>query len=167
MTEELTRTLLTATDARSRAQAAEQLARLGPQASEAAVALVRASGDRDASVRDWAVAALEELGPPPANEAEVLAALAGSPDVNIAYWACTLLGRLGAAAVPAVPAITDSLSRHRELAVRERAAWALGQIGAPAKASLDALEQAAQSGEPRLSRLARQAITLVTENRPT
>lgn len=150
--------LLSAADAEKRASAAEALARLGAEAREAAVALVRASGDRDSSVRDWAVAALEELGPPRATDVEPLAALAINPELNIAYWACTLLGRLKDQAASGVPALIDALAKHQQLPVRERAAWALGQIGPSAKASLPVLEQASQSGEARLSRLAQAAI---------
>jgi HEAT repeat protein len=126
--------------------------------------LVRASGDRDAAVRDWAVAALEELGPPPAKEVDALTALATNPEINIAYWACTLLGRLAAEASLAVPALAEALAQHQQLAVRERAAWALAQIGPAAKSGLPALEQAAQSGEARLSRLARQAIAAIEKS---
>lgn len=158
---ELANVLLSATDPKQRAQAAEQLARAGAEARAAAVALVRASGDREASVRDWAVAALEELGPPPESEIEPLAALVNNPDLNIAYWACTLLGRLQAASAAATPQLIDSLSRHGELAVRQRAAWALGQIGTKAKAARQALEHAAQSGDARLARLSRTAIEAI------
>lgn len=158
---ELAITVLNAAGAKDRAAAAEQLARLGSEASAAAVALVRASGDREASVRDWAVAALEELGPPPENEIEPLAALATNPDLNIAYWACTLLGRLKAASAAAVPQLIDALAKHDDLAVRQRAAWALGQIGPAAKAATPALEQAARSGDARLTRLARAALEAV------
>src|SRR5687767_8379540 len=105
MTNDLARSLLSAPDANDRAAAAEALARLGSQAREAAVALVRATGDREASVRDWAVAALEDLGIPLATDLDALAALAANPDLNIAYWACTLLGRGKERSAQAVEAI--------------------------------------------------------------
>jgi HEAT repeat protein len=159
MLDELVQALLSATDASARASAAEALARRGDEARAAAVALVRASGDRDASVRDWAAAALEELGPPLAADIEPLAVLATNPELNIAYWACTLLGRLKDQGASAVPDLTDALSQHQHLVVRERAAWSLGQIGPAAKSALPELQQAAQSGEPRLTRLAQAAIS--------
>jgi HEAT repeat protein len=161
MINDLARSLLTATDANDRAQAAEALARQGSQAREAAVALVRASGDRDSIVRDWAVAALEDLGPPLSRDVEALAALAANPDLNMAYWACTLLGRAKDQSAQAVQAVGEALAKHASIAVRERAAWALGQIGPAGQAALPALHQAAQSGEARLSRLAQQAIEAI------
>lgn len=158
---ELANTLLNATDAKERAGAAEALARMGAEARAAAVALVRASGDREPRVRDWAVATLEELGPPPESEIKPLAALANNPDLNIAYWACTLLGRLKEKSAPATPQLIESLAKHEDLAVRQRAAWALGQIGPGAKTAAPALEQAMQSGDSRLTRLAQTAITAI------
>jgi HEAT repeat protein len=161
MLDNLVQSLLSAPDANERAAAAEALARLGHEARAAAVALVRASGDREPAVQDWAVAALEELGPPQAADLDALAALVGNPDLNIAYWACTLLGRLTREAAEGVPALIDALANHQQLVVRERAAWALGRIGPAAAAALPALEQAAQSREERLGRLAQRAITAI------
>ena len=124
MLDDHVQSLLSATDAGARADAAEALARLGAEAREAAVALVRASGDRDSNVRDWAVAALEELGPPPAADVEPLAALATNPETNIAYWSCTLLG---AAQGPggARRAGADRRARQTSAARRSRA----GRLG--------------------------------------
>jgi HEAT repeat protein len=104
------------------------------------------------------VAALEELGPPPPATVQPLTALVANPDTNIAYWSATLLGRLGSNAASAVDALGECLSKHPEMSVRQRAAWALGEIGPSAKASLPALEQAAAAGDARLARLARKAI---------
>jgi HEAT repeat protein len=152
-------------DATVRARAAEQLAHLAEDAAPAAVALVEALGDVDDTVRDWANAALESVGPPSADDAVKLAALASDLRLNVAYWAVTLLGRLGAAdelpadgSVVMVSVLTSELQSHPEIAVRERAAWALGQIGKPAASALTALQQAAGDSRPRLSRLAKEAL---------
>ncbi len=148
-----------------RAAAAEQLAHLAEEARPAAVSLVEAMGDTDNTVRDWAYAALESLGPPPANEAAALAKLAEDPRLDVAYWAVILLGRLAADvglastdATPLVTALTDALLNHTEIAVRERAAWALGKFGPLAASARRALEQAASDSRPRLSRLAHEAL---------
>ena len=156
--ESLIQTVLTAEDDRRRAEAAEELARRGNEARPAAVALVRATGDRVAEVRDWATAALEELGSPPADDVTTLAMLTANPDLNIAYWSATLLGRLESAAAAAVPALVDALQNHAAPSVRQRAAWALGQIGRAAGEARPALEQAATGADPRLTRLARRAL---------
>jgi HEAT repeat protein len=158
-------TSLSSASPADRMNAAEALARMGVKARDAAVPLVRATGDQDTRVRDWAVAALEELGPPRPGDLELLTALAAHADLDIAYWSCTLLGRLKADAASAADALSKVLATHEQLCVQERAAWALGQIGPSARSALPALEQAAQSNEPRLSRLAQQAIDATASHR--
>ena len=104
------------------------------------------------------VAALEEMGPPQASDVGELAALVGDPGADVAYWAVTLLGRLEAEAAPAVAALGAAVSDAQEMSVRQRAAWALGKIGPPAVPAIDALRRAESDEDPRLARLARQAI---------
>lgn len=140
-----------------RAQAAEQLSRHGAEACDAAVDLVQACGD-DESVREWAVAALEELGPPPVGSLRKLSALVTDANELVAYWAVTLLGRSGSDAVSVAPALSSVLSTSPHPAVRQRAAWALGEIGDASPAAVAALEQAQGAADPRLARLAAQAI---------
>jgi len=149
---------LSAPDAERRAEAAEQLAQLGADARPAAVALVLACGDEAEEVRQWAAGALEEMGPPEASDLGHLASfLAGrSPDVG--YWAATLLGRLKAEAAPAVDALARAVAESSHPAVRQRAAWALGEIGPGAAAAGAALQAAAADPDARLSRLAREAL---------
>lgn len=136
--------------------AAEQLAQLGEEAGPAAVPLVEACSSEE--TREWAVAALESLGPPAASDVPALAGLTHRPALDIAYWAVTLLGRLQVEAVAAVPDLVTALGAHAELAVRQRAAWALGQIGPPAAPALAALQAAAAGPDARLAKLAREAI---------
>lgn len=152
---------LVAAEADERADAAERLCRAGAAASVAAVDLVRACGDADDRVREWATAALEELGPPPPGATTNLAELAGSSDPLVAYWAVTLLGRTGASAASAATLLAGFVDGAADMAVRQRAAWALGKIGAGASAARDALTRAAGNSDPRLARLAAEALTLV------
>jgi HEAT repeat protein len=151
---------LKSSDAARRAAAAEQLAHLEDGAQAAAMALVEATADSDESVRQWSTGALESLGPPAASDAAALAKLAGDARLDVAYWAVTLLGRLGtdAGRPEIVAALVSALTKHPEAAVRERAAWALGEIGTSAAAALSALQSASKNPSPRLSRLAKQAI---------
>jgi HEAT repeat protein len=149
---------LASSDAGRRAEAAELLARAGDLAAPAAVPLVRACGDGDEQVREWAVSALEELGPPPDGVVADLVKLGGDRDPLVAYWAVTLLGRAGQGAASAVSALAACLASTADLAVRQRAAWALGQIGPAATASRDALAKAAGDADPRLARLAKEAL---------
>lgn len=148
---------LSADDALRRAQAAEQLARLGDQVAGAATALVRAAGDANDQVRQWASAALEELGPPAVGQAASLTALLDHAHPDVAYWAATLLGRLATEARASVPKLAEVLLGKASAEVRARCAWALGKIGI-ADGALEALQQASANADPRVSRLARQAM---------
>jgi len=140
-----------------RAQAAEQLCHCGAGAAAAAVALVEASGDEE-PVREWAVAALEDCGPPPREAMDRLAGLVAHRHELPAYWAVTLLGRLGPAAAGVAPVLVTALTASPHPAVRQRAAWALGEIGDRQPATVAALERAKGETDPRLARLAAQAL---------
>jgi len=144
-----------------RLAAAEALARLGAEASPAAVSLVQALEIDDDGLRDWLVAALEELGAPSAADVPALAALLARPALDSAYWAATLLGRLESQAAPAVPQLAAALDQHAESIVRERAAWALGKIGPSAAGARGALETAAKGSNARLARLAGEALSQI------
>lgn len=141
-----------------RRSAAELCARDGAMAQAAVVSLVLACGDSDESVRQWASAAMEELGPPVPGNASALANLLQNESADVAYWAATLLGRLQAKAANAVAPLAQALAGHSAPAVRQRAAWALGQIGVAAKAARSALLRASQASDPRLARLASTAL---------
>ena len=152
---------LTSVDAARVTTAAEALAHLGAAAQTAAVALVRACGMKDESARTWAVAALEGMGPPAPEQIDSLIELAQHPTGDVAYWAITLLGRAGAIAAPAVDVLGKILGKSPQLPIRERAAWALGQIGPAASAALPQLREVATDGPPRLARLAHAAIAAI------
>eukprot|EP00913_Durusdinium_trenchii_P008865 g8331.t1 len=109
-------------------------------AQPAAVELALATADDDEEVREWAVSALEELGPPAVESVGRMAELLSHRENDVAYWGATLLGRLGDAATPAVAALTSLLADHQEIAVRQRAAWALGEIGPSAGSAKAVLE---------------------------
>lgn len=152
---------LQATDPQLRERAAEALARMGEEARPAAIPLVRSTGDESESVREWAVAALEELGPPDAADCEPLAELANDDNPDVAYWAVTLLGRLQSQASSVAESLARIVSASPHLNVQQRAAWALGQIRCDSPRVREALQQAANSDDPRLARLAGQALTQI------
>lgn len=154
-------TQLGSTDPEIRGAAAERLARLGEAAAPAAVCLVRACGDAAEQVREQAVAALEDLGPPPREATGRLIDLVSDRDPLVAYWATTLLGRAGQDAATAVSALTRCLDSTADLSVRQRAAWALGKVGPAAASAREALGRAAGDADPRLSRLAAEAIAAI------
>ena len=152
---------LSAQNSAQQAAAAQALARLGQDARPAAAALVAALRTADAPTREWCAAALEELGPPPATQISELVKLAGDKSPDVAYWAITLLGRAGKDAAPAVPTFISVLQSSPESALRERAAWALGKLGRIAAPATSALRKAEAGSEPRLSRLAKQALDAI------
>lgn len=140
-------------DVQERAEAAESLSQMGPDAAFASVDLVKGCGDDD-RVSASSVAALEEMGPPPVESVPELAVLAGSIHPLVAYWAITLLGRCGDAAQVVEPELAAILQASKENSVQQRAAWALGEIGATSDVAIAALEDAIKSSDARLSRLA-------------
>ncbi len=152
---------LTSTDLATRREAAERLMGMGADAESAAVSLCMATADPDELVREAATAAIEELGAPtPAARAE-LAELLRSQAADPAYWAATLLGRSGPDAASHVPELAAALTAHPAINVRQRCAWALSQVGSAAAGGLAALQQAAKSDDPRLARLAQDAISKI------
>lgn len=154
---------LEGTDTTQQTAAATELATLGHAAQRAAVALVRTIGIPDEEVLEACTAALEDLGPPAADQIKPLAELAGDCTSDVAYWAITLLGRAGKNAATAVSALTQVLESDADLPVRERAAWALGEIGPAANAAAPALRTAANSSDARLARLAKKSLESIGE----
>lgn len=149
---------LASADAGERAAAAEALCRAGDAAAPVAATLVDACADDENTVVEWLVAALEELGTPPADSIAALAGSAASPHPLVAYWAITLLGRCGADAADSIAAIAARLAPGGPVEVRQRAAWALGKIGAAAAPARGELEAASTDADPRLARLAAEAL---------
>lgn len=143
--------------------AAAEYAASHPQLCQAwAVELVLAAGDSSDSIAIAATEALEMLGPPTVHQLPRLAdVIRTSEDGESVYWAVTLIGRLGPMAGPATAALIEALSRSPYLPVQERAAWALSRIGTAAADAAAALRWAAESGPPRLRRLATQALESV------
>lgn len=149
---------LAAAEADARAAAAESLGQMAAAAAPAAVPLVEACRDDDERVREWAVAALEDLGSPPEDAVKPLTLLVSDKNPLAGYWAATLLGRCGEAAASAVDALAKAVDSGADCAVRQRAAWALGQIGPAASVARGVLEKAAGDTDPRLARLASDAL---------
>ena len=153
---------LFADSADARAEAAEQLSRAPEQIGDAADALLDACQDSDERVRVWAAEALETMDAPSEKIAPLLSQRLAASNADVAYWAATLLGRLGPAAATAAPPLSVLLDREdAPQSARERAAWALGQIGPDASAAIASLEQAAQSQNRRLAALASAALKAV------
>ena len=144
-----------------RAAAAEQLCQLGEEAQPAATLLVRACGD-DEQVSQWANACLESIGAPPQESFDELVGLITDTSELVAYWAVTLLGRLGPQASASVNDLADIVTTAAHPSVQQRAVWALGQIGRSSESVTSALRQAREASDPRLARLAEEALASVS-----
>lgn len=141
-----------------RAEAVERLGRMGVDAAPAAIELIHATADPSETVRDWATNALENLGPPPAGLEPQLNELARNSLGDQAYWAVTLLGRLEMPGEATITTLAEVVVGARDAKVRQRAAWALGNLGPEAKPALPQLQAATQLTDSRLARLAGRAI---------
>ncbi|MCC9604371.1 HEAT repeat domain-containing protein [Blastopirellula sp. JC732] len=141
-----------------RLAACEKLAQIGPDARSAAVPLCRLTADPDESVREAAVSALETLETPAIEDASALAQLMSSSAADVRFWAATLLGRLGPSAERQAPALLAAITGDQAIPVQQKAVWAIDQIGVRTASAKAALEQAAQSTDPRLARLATKAL---------
>lgn len=157
---------LEGTDTSAQTAAATELAKLGAAGQAAAIALVRTVGIPDEEVLEACTAALEELGPPAADQVGQLAGLTHDCSSDVAYWSVTLLGRARDGAAAAVPDLVQVLESDADLPIRERAAWALGEIGPAAKNAASALTAAAAGSEVRLARLAHKALASIGEPSP-
>ncbi|GAA5504830.1 HEAT repeat domain-containing protein [Novipirellula caenicola] len=120
---------------------------------------VQMAGDSDDDVRMWAAEALAHAVTPLPAEVDSLAdLLRHSDDGEIDYWAATMLGRLKTQAAAAVDALQSCVVNSMYLPARERAVWALAEIGPAAADAIQTLETTAEAAPPRLKRLAKEAI---------
>jgi HEAT repeat protein len=121
---------------------------------------------QDESIQNYAHEALENCGiPGPENVDELLKHL-NSGSSSASYWSSTLLGRLGKTAISLkdFATIQDNLCQCLEdessdLAARERAAWALSEIGNLAASNRTRLQTQLNHAPPRLKRLLEAALS--------
>jgi hypothetical protein len=153
---------LTHSDVRRRCDAVRKVAQGTRDQSGVTASVIRLVADTDEEVRDWACESLESRIVPMPNEvSELIELLRETNDGEIEYWTATMLGRLGMVASSATGVLATCLLDSRCLAARERAAWALSEIGPAARAALNSLLQIGPDDPPRLQRLAASAIQSV------
>ena len=155
---------LKSSDAAVRAAAAEQLAHLEDGAQAAGPALAVATADGDESVRAVGHRRARVTRTASGRRHRGTRQIASRHAAGCRLLGGHILGRLGDGAGDAktVTALITALNSHPEAAVRERAAWALGQVGPGALAALPALQAVGGTTNPRLSRLAKQAIEQIS-----
>jgi hypothetical protein len=114
----------------------------------------------DESVQNYTCEALENCGPPRQEDIGLLCDQLNSGNTMQVYWASTLLGRFGTGTLKSekIDAIQRSLCKVIsndcvELSARERAAWAIGNLGGVEGASRELLQRMAHDAPPRLKRL--------------
>jgi HEAT repeat protein len=132
------------------------------------VAAVHLAGSSDDEIRRWAAEAMEAAIIPVPSEVDELAELLyEGRDGEICYWAATMLGRLGENVGPrtrtAVNALELCLSDSLYLPARERAAWALSQLGPAAASAATTLRRTAEDAPPRLRKLVTKALRVIGE----
>ena len=152
---------LASSDTTTRHQAAKLLSQNADAAVEVAVELVRFAGDPDRVVAEYCVATLEEMGPPAASQLDSLSTLAASDNTDVAYWAITLIGRAGVSAAEQVMLLGDIVASEADVAVRERAAWALGRIGPAAAIAAPQLRTVSEDEPESLVRAAAKALETI------
>ncbi len=120
-----------------RVAVAQGLARIGPAAGHASLALDRALGDPDREVRLAVVEALGGIGPAAAGSVGSLARIVEGDDTHLAERAAAALGKIGPAAAPVARAVIELLADDEtEFLARE---GLLGMGGPAGPALLGAL----------------------------
>lgn len=133
-------------DAAKRMEAVKQLERLGPEASEAMPALVKALDDPNEGVRRVALTAIARVsGDDPGTAAELLA----SPDAARRSQAVAILAMMRSASHRALPALLKALD-DPEPRVRVEAAEAVVGVGIPAVPSILAAFRTSKLGAGNL-----------------
>jgi hypothetical protein len=130
------------------------------------VPVVTMVGSGDSDVRMWAAEALERAVDPGVEEAESLAELLdASADDEVGYWAATMLGRLGhslsgrpSLSAAAVAALDHCLRHSSYLPARERAVWAVCQMGPASRRVIPTLRRLSHEAPPRLQRMSANAL---------
>ena len=149
-------------DSERRCSAIRKIAQGRRDRSGVTAAVILLVADKDEATRHWACEALEATIVPMPNEVGgLIQLLRDKSDGEIEYWAATMLGRLGTAACGATGVLASCLLDSPYLAARERAAWALSEIGPAARSAMNALRQIGPDDPPRLQRLAATAIQSV------
>ncbi len=145
-----------------RCSAIRKIAQSGRHLTGITAAVILLVADKDEETRNWAFEALETAITPLPNEISgLIDLLRDKSDGEIEYWSATMLGRLGPVAGSATAVLANCLLDSACLAARERAAWALSEIGPAAGSAMNALRQIGPEDPPRLQRLAASAIESV------
>jgi hypothetical protein len=141
----------------ARAAMAHALGQIGR--SDAAAPLTQALADKDPLVKAASLQALRDVDG--FHDGMVAVPLVSDADANVRGEAATTIGMLHTRAAAA--ALVNVLTSDAEPLVRKKAAWSLGEIGAPVSVAGPALENAAANdASPLVRSLAQVAISKLT-----
>jgi HEAT repeats len=141
----------------------QELVRDPAEANKQLIAVLLTMLDEDEEVRAWASDVLTVVEEPFREWAPQLAELTRHVNAPVAGWSCKLLGRLGDEATRYQASLTQALTQHAEKSVRQLAALALKSVPKLTKETIIALKAAASDADPRLSRLATEALSAQNE----
>jgi HEAT repeats len=127
------------------------------QARQQTIAILLTMLSDDEEVRAWASDALGEIEEVPVETATQLAELTRHVNPPLAGWACKLIGKLPEPSNHQ-SALAIALTQHPSISVRQLAALTLGSVHDLSQDTKAALQIAAANSDPRLSRLAKEAL---------
>jgi HEAT repeat protein len=133
------------------------------EANKQLIAVLLTMLDENEEVRAWASDVLTIVEEPSSAWAPQLAELTRHVNAPLAGWACKLLGRLGEQATGYQSSLATALAHHAEKSVRQLAALALKSVPNLTADTVDALRAAASDADPRLRRLALDALSTHNE----
>lgn len=120
--------------------------------------LLETLSDQDQEIRAWAADCIQSVEELDAEAARTVAAYCSHSNESIASWACRLIG-ISASVVDYQDQLITALEKHDSLGVKQSAAQALAKVGCGlSERARVCLQQAADSSDARLQRLAKQAL---------
>jgi HEAT repeat protein len=143
-----------------RDEAAKLLPRLGKDAVEPMVTIMKRAGRR---CRWWTIEVLQRVGPPAAPATESLVGIIRTNNQWFRAHAAKALGNIGPAAGEAVTALVDLLDDGYPDA-RRQAAVALGKIGVSDEKVLSALKKAAKDKKENVATAATKALKTLNKD---
>lgn len=149
----------------------QQLASGGEPPEGQLLNLLVTMSDDEEETRAWASDVLQTVEVLPRSLADSVSDRCLDPHPPVAAWACTLLGKLESDAHKYQSHIVACLNTHPSVSTRQQAALALSSIaerepGTLDEATLESLRHATASDDPRLKRLATQALAAHEKQSP-
>ena len=137
---------------------------MGPAASEATPALIKALQDANAEVRQQAAYGLGRIKPDAMLALPELLKAVKDKDKSVRCHAIHALGALGKPATSAIPELIRVLKEDVVADVRLAAIEELATFGPDARAALDVLMIASRDGKPAIREAAQEAVKKIQQS---